>query len=153
MKKILAILAAVGLMAAAGTAMAADSTDLLVEAEVLAACSVETVDNIDFGDLDPINDPATTTASTAPTGSAGSVRVTCTNLTSYSLGATPASPTMTLNGGGTNPIAYTPVFTAGPFTAGTSADIRTIDATVAKTAYETAPAGAYSGQLTITVSY
>lgn len=151
MKKILALLAGAALMATAGTAMAADSTTLTVEAEVLGVCSVVTDTNIDFGNLDPINDPANTTASS--NGTAGSVIVTCTNGTSYSLLGPTATVAMTLDGGGSNPIEYTPTIPAGTFTGSMSGVSHTIDATVEKTAYQSVPAGSYTGDLTITVSY
>lgn len=151
MKKLLAIAAVAALLAMAGTALAADSTTVTVEATVLDACTVITDTNIDFGELDPIAGPATTTASSD--GIAGVVTVTCTNGTPYSLSGPAAPVTMTLNGAGSNPISYTPVVPTGSFAGSMSGNNHTIDATVAKTAYANVPAGSYSGNLTITVTY
>lgn len=152
MKKLMAILAVVGLMATAGTTMAADTANLTVTATVLDACSVEVDQDISFGELDPINDVASSTNASS-NGNAGLITVTCTKGTAYSLETITTSPTMTLDGGGTNPIAYTPTIPTGDYTGDMSGAQYTIDATVQKSAYENVPAGAYRGQLNITVSY
>jgi spore coat protein U-like protein len=151
MKKLLAIMAVAALMGTTGTAMAADSTTVTVEATVLDACTVATDTNIQFGALDPI-DGLDTTASDV--GGAGAVTVTCTNGTPYSIAGPGSAVAMTLNGdGSTSPITYTPDVPTGPFVGSMNGNNHTIDATVLKTAYLNAPAGSYSGNLTITVTY
>lgn len=149
MKKILAIMAVAGITVCAGTAMAATtSTDLTVKASVLAACTATTTTNIDFGNLDPINDSATTLASSKT--SAGVIQVKCTQGTGYTITA-PATATIAK---GADTISYTPVMPTVPANDGSvTGKNYTIDASVAKTAYASAPSGAYTGSLTVTVNY
>ena len=148
MKKLISIAAAAALVAMAGSAFAAATTDLTVSASVSAACTASTTTQIDFGALDPINDGATTLASAKT--SAGKISVKCTQGTNYSITA-PASATIA---NGANTIAYTPIMPAVGANEGVVAGKDyTIDASVAKVAYASAPAGAYSGSLTVTVTY
>ena len=149
MKKLLAIIAATAITTVAGTAMAATtSTDLTVKASVAAACTATTDTNIDFGALNPLTDSATTLASTKT--SAGVIVVKCTQGTSYTLSA-PATATIA---NGANTISYTPVMPIVPANDGAVAGKNyTIDASVAKVDYASAPAGAYTGNLTVTVTY
>ncbi len=149
MKKITAIAVAAAIVAMAGSAMAATTSAILdVNASVSSVCTASTVTSIDFGTLDPINDGATTLASSKT--SAGVIQVKCTQGASYALSA-PASATIA-NGG--NTITYTPVLPSVPANDGLVAGRNyTIDASVAKAAYASAPAGAYTGTLTVTVTY
>jgi spore coat protein U-like protein len=149
MKKLLAIIAATAITTVAGTAMAATtSTDLTVKASVVAACKASTTTNIDFGNLDPINDAGTTLASSKT--SAGKILVECTQGVNYTL-TSPATATIA---NGANTIIYTPVMPTVPANDGAVAGKSyAIDASVDKTAYATAPAGAYTGNLTVTVNY
>jgi spore coat protein U-like protein len=148
MKKLTAIAAAVAIVAMAGSAFAAQtSTNLSVSASVSAACAATTTTNIDFGALDPVNDPATTTASGKV--SAGVINVKCTQGTSYAL-STPATATIA---NGANNITYTPVYSAAANSGLVAGVNHTIDASVAKAAYASAPVGAYAGTLTVTVTY
>jgi spore coat protein U-like protein len=148
MKKFLAIATTVAIVAMTGSAFAATtSTNLSVNASVSAACVAATTTNIDFGTLDPINDAATTLASGKT--SAGLINVKCTQGTSYTL-STPATATIA---NGANSITYTPVYSAAANSGLVAGTNHTIDASVDKTAYATAPAGAYTGTLTVTVTY
>jgi spore coat protein U-like protein len=150
MKKLLAITAAAALMAMAGTAMAATTTtNLTVEANVLAACTATKNTDIDFGDLNPLTDPATSNTSTKAGATRGQITVNCTAGTSYSLSG-PASATMAQ---GMDTITYSPVIPTTSFTGSVAGASHFIDAEVTKTAYASAPSGAYTGTLTVTVTY
>lgn len=152
MKKVSAFAAVAALMAMAGTAMAATtSTNLTVSASVAAACTATTATNIDFGALDPINDPATSSTATKAGATRGEILVKCTQGANYTLTA-PASATIANTGG--DLITYTPVLPTVPANDGLVAGRNyMIDAQVNKTAYSAAPAGAYTGTLTVTVNY
>ena len=146
MKKLISIAAAAALLAFAGSAFAAaTSTNLTVSASVAAACTASTTTQINFGALDPINGAAITNA-------AGAILVNCTQGTGYTLTA-PATETIANTHTG-ELISYTPSTPAVPANDGAVAGKPyVISASVAKTAYANAPAGAYSGTLTVTVNY
>lgn len=152
MKKVLAIAAAASLLAMAGTAMAATTTtDLTVSASVSAACTATTTTNIDLGALDPINDPATSSTATKTGATRGQILVKCTQGANYTLSA-PSTATIANTGG--DLITYTPIVPTVPVNDGLVAGRSyMIDAQVAKAAYAAAPAGAYTGNLTVTVTY
>jgi spore coat protein U-like protein len=150
MKKILAIITVAAITAMAGSAMAATtSTDLTVSASVSEVCTAVTNTNIDFGNLDPVGDPATTSTATKTGATRGVINVKCTQGTGYKLSA-PATATIA-NGGDT--ITYTPVVPLADFTGIVAGTSHTIDATVDKSAYASVPTGAYAGTLTVTVTY
>lgn len=151
MKKLLAITAAAAVIAMAGTAMAATTTtNLTVSAKVDSVCTASTVTNIDFGTLNPLTDPATSNTATKTGATRGQISVACTAGTSYSFTADNA-PVMTRTLG-TETIAYTAVLPT-PVAGSVAGTTYYVDAEVQKTAYEAAPAGAYSGNLTVTVTY
>ncbi|WP_284694548.1 spore coat protein U domain-containing protein [Geomonas sp. Red32] len=149
MKKLISVVTAAALVAFAGSAFAASTTATVsVSATVAASCTASTNTNISFGTLDPILDGATTTASSK--SGAGQILVQCTQGTNYTFTA-PGSVNM-LNG--TNTIAFTPVLPTIPANDGAVAGkTYTIDASVAKTAYASVPAGAYTGNLVVTINY
>ena len=150
MKKLMAIIAASAITAMAGTAMAATTTtDLSVSATVAEVCTATTNTNIDFGALNPLTDPATTSTATKTGATRGVITVSCTEGTDYSLSA-PATATIAY---GTDTITYSPLVPGGTFTGSVAGAPHTIDASVDKTAYAAAPAGAYTGTLTVTVTY
>ncbi len=151
MKKVLAIIAAAAVLAMAGTAMAATTTtNLTVSATVDSVCTASTVTNIDFGTLNPLTDPATSNTATKTGATRGEIRVACTAGTSYTFSADNA-PVMTRSGG-SETIAYTPVLPT-PLAGSVLGTTYNVDAQVQKTAYDAAPAGAYQGTLTVTLTY
>ena len=143
MKKLLAIITAAAITAMAGTAMAADttSTNLTVNASVAAACTATTNTNIDFGALNPLTDPTTTLASSKT--SAGEIVVKCTQGTNYTLSA-PATATIANWGQTPSPIPLLFPLSLRMMVL-LPVNPHTIDASVDKTAYASAPAGAYTG--------
>lgn len=147
MKKIVSMAAAVALVAMAGSAFAAStSTSLSTTATVVAACKATPGNTIDFGSLDPVNDPATKNALTK-----GSVTVQCTEGTPYTF-AYDYTAKMQVGGAGVAiPIYPVEDLPAGAGTvAGTTYNV---DAQVQLADYANAPAGAYTGTYTLTVNY
>ena len=151
MKKLLAIIAATAITTMAGTAMAATTTaNLTVSAFVSEVCTAVKNQDINFGNLDPVDDPAITSTATKTGATRGVINVKCTQGTLYTLAAD-ASPTIANVGGDT--IAYTPVVPTAEFTGIVTGTSHTIDASVNKDAYADVPTGAYTGNLTVTVTY
>jgi spore coat protein U-like protein len=150
MKKILAIITAAAITAMAGAAMAAEtSTTLQVDADVLAVCTAVTDSNIDFGDLNPLNDSPTSNTATKTGATRGQITVKCTDGTDYTLDA-PSTATMAQ---GLDTITYTPILPSSVSPGSVAGTQYYIDAEVNKTAYESVPTGAYTGTLTVTVTY
>ena len=149
MKKIVSITAAVAVVAMAGSAFAAATTATLsTSATVLAACKATPGDTIDFGTLDPIND----TLPTKNASTKGTVTVQCTDGTAYGFAYDNAA-TMQVGGAGVAipvyPVADLPAVNVGTV-AGTT---HSVDAQVKLADYSNAPAGAYTGTYTLTITY
>lgn len=146
MKKLLAIVAAAALMVVAGTAMASDTADLDVTAEVVASCSM-TGGSLNFGNLDPTNAVEKTASSTG-------VTVTCTNGTTYALsgddGDHPVGTQKYLTNG-ISDIPYSVTIPASGAGTGSAVGV-TIDGAIAANTYTTATAGTYSDTIELTVT-
>lgn len=148
MKKLLAIAAIAALTSMAGTAMADDTADLLVQATVDAACEV-TGGTLDFGSLNSL------------TGGQASgdvdVTVQCTNGTDYTLaggGGNSGDPTaryMEHETDATQTIAYTLTIPTGG-TADGSAQTVNISGTIDEADYQWKKAGNYEDTVVLTVS-
>lgn len=140
---------------------ATDSDTMTVTATVIASCSV-TADDLAFGDYDPV--------SSSPLSGATTIEVTCTNGTGYvvsldegaGVGASIAERLMT---SGSDTLSYT-LFRDAAHTQvwGNASGVDTVDGTgtgVAEVldvyglveALQTAPAGAYTDSVTVTVTY
>lgn len=147
MKKIVSIAAAVAVVAMAGSAFAAATTaSLTTNAVVLAACKATAGASISFGNLDPVNDPATKNASTK-----GTVLVQCTEGTGYTFGYDNTA-TMQVGGAGVAIPVY-PVADLAPVAGTVAGTTYNVDAQVKVADYASAPAGAYTGTYTLTVNY
>lgn len=143
MKQIkLAALVLVTLLLTAGTALALDSANLLIQANVLGTCSFSAPSTtLDFLDIDPtsgLDETATT-----------SIDYTCTNGTAYTL-TTPASGTIS---NGTDSITVNLAYTdAGGGTGTGAATTLTIDGTIPFANYSGVSAGLYTGTVVLDVS-
>lgn len=146
MKKLLAITAAAAVMAMAGTAMAADTANLSVTAQVVGACKM-TGGSLNFGNLDPTNPVAVS-------GNSSGVTVTCTKGTAYTLtgndGATPSGTQKRL-ANGSNYIPYSITIPASGTGTGAPEDV-TITGDIAAGAYTTSPAGTYTDTVLLSVN-
>jgi spore coat protein U-like protein len=150
MKKLLAIITAVGLTAMAGTAMAA-TANLNVTANITAACSV-TGGTLKFGELLPLG-------ATDVMAYSQDVSVTCTKGADYTVelnygeNAGGGSQAYLNNTGNSDKIAYS-VSVSDPGTGtgtGTAQDI-TIKGDIVASAYTGASAGTYTDTIQITVT-
>lgn len=147
MKKIVSIAAAAAIVAMASTSFAATtSASLTTSATVLAACKATAGTSIAFGNLDPVNDPATKNATTK-----GTVLVQCTEGTPYSF-TYDAAAKMQVGGAGIAIPVY-PVADLAPVPGTVAGTTYNVDAQVKLADYANAPAGAYTGTYTLTVNY
>ncbi|NMC75664.1 MAG: fimbrial major subunit CsuA/B family protein [Geobacteraceae bacterium] len=146
-----ALTAAAVVFALAGTATAEQTTttNLKVDAYVLEVCTVAKNTDINFGDLNPLADPATTYTNSKTGATRGQITVNCTAGTGYTL----SGPSSALMAQGSDTIAYSPIIPAGTFSGSVTGTQHYIDASVNKSAYENVPTGAYTGTLTVTVTY
>lgn len=155
MKRLMTLtIAAMAIFALAGAAFAATTTGTVaVSATVLNNCAVSAGGTIPFGNLDPITAPAV-----GPIAAAPAVSVTCTNGLSYSITDDDGLNELVANNnrlfdGGTGYIVYTTSYTAGPTVGSGVAQDITMTGSIGAGAYSTAPAGAYSDTITLTVTY
>ncbi|AMV72845.1 hypothetical protein DBW_2516 [Desulfuromonas sp. DDH964] len=129
---------------AAGNAMAASQNATVdVSATVLATCKVNSGGALDFGTLDPVNDTGTKSAT------ATSPSITCTSGASFTVGDNSDTYLLT---DGTNSFSYSMTFPASGSGTGT-AQALAITGSVAATDYASAPAGAYTDTVTLTITY
>lgn len=141
MKKILATAMAVAVMAAAGSAFAANSAIINVSATVTGTCMLAGPGTINFGALDPTNPIAVSAASAG-------ITVTCTNGTAYTLTDASANGYTLVSGANNFPYSVSYI-NAG---VGTGAPVAVaITGDIAANAYATAPAGAYTDTITLSV--
>ena len=139
MKKLLAITAAVAIMAMAGTAMAAGTANLTVQATVIGACTV-TAGTMNFGQLDPVAAPLVNASFNAT--------ITCGPGTTYTV--TPGAGARNLTGpGGNIPYAFNH---AGSGTATGGADAYALTGQIAAGAYTGLAAGVYSETIVLNVN-
>lgn len=139
-------MAAVALMATAGTAMATDTANLDVSATVIGSC-VMSGGSLGFGNLDP-TDPVEKTADSV------GVTVTCTSGTSYTLtgdNGDNAVGTQKYLINGTNKIPYSVVIPGSGSGTGSAVGV-TIAGTIAADSYITAPAGTYTDTIELLVT-
>jgi spore coat protein U-like protein len=139
MKKILVLAAAIALVSS--TAFAAGSANLVVTANVTATCSI-TGGTLAFGALDPLVGGAV-----GPIAAAG-VQVTCSNGTPFTVTDDSISNPL-LNGASTIPFTLTHLGTG----TGTGLAVPyAIAGNIAAGSYVTALAGAYTSNVTLTVT-
>jgi spore coat protein U-like protein len=139
MKKLFTILAAVAVVGVAGTAMAAGTANLTVQANIVAACSVAAPTALDFSPLDATVAGASKSATTI-------INVSCTNGTTPGLSAT--NPAMS---NGTDTIAYTLSFPVLGASTGTTQNV-TVTGDIAAGGYFMKSAGAYTATALVTVN-
>lgn len=140
MKKLLSISAAVAIVAMAGTALAAGSASLTVQANIVAACSVSAPTALNFGALDASAPGATATGNTT-------IDVNCTKGTTPTLTAS-ATPTLS---NGTDNIAYTLTFGAVAPSTGVTQNVAVTGDIAAGDFFLKSP-GAYAATATIDVT-
>lgn len=140
MKKFALVLAA--LILSAGSAFAADTATLTVQANVLGTCSFSAPTALlDFVNIDPTSGAAATATTT--------LGYTCTNGTILGAWTTPATAVIA-NGGNniTVNLAY-----SGQVATGTGLpETLTIDGTIPFANYATSPAGLYSGTVLLGIN-
>jgi spore coat protein U-like protein len=144
MKKLLAITAAVAVVAMAGTAMAANSVQLNVTAQVINTCKFTGPGTLAFGNLDP------TLANGAATATSSGISIQCDSGTSNVVVTPTSTNGWTLNYG-TNTIAYTLAAMPAVNTDGLS-HAYNVTGNIAPNAYSSKPAGTYLDTVTLNVT-
>lgn len=148
MKKLQLIAAAVATMFifSAGTALAAGTAAVTVDATVLGTCSFNSGGALAFGNLDPTSGLAATVTNAA------AANFTCTNGTAYTITDDGGLlTTYDLADGLGNLIPYTLTYTAAGTGTGLATDL-SIQADIAFADYETKAAGLYADTVTLTIN-
>lgn len=132
-------------------ALAADSTTLLVTANVVGNCKITGTTPVAFGQLDP--------AATGNVTASGSVTFWCTKGASWTLsantGSNPSGGQMRMKGPGASDfIVYSLAFasTTGTGIGANSPVTVNANGTVAQSAFANATVGAYSDSVTVTIT-
>jgi len=143
MKKLTLALLTIALLAiGAGTALAADTATLTVQANVLGTCSFDAAGALlDFADIDPTSGSDATATTT--------IGYTCTNGVALGIWTTPATATISNAG---NNILVDLVYSGQVATGTGVSETLTIDGTIPFANYATAPAGLYTGTVTLGIN-
>ena len=145
MNKLLATVAGVALMALPTAAFAGQTTgNVLVTANVVAACSLSTPNAMTFANYNP-------SALSAQNSAGGNESITCTNTTAWTL-SVPSTAALLLNGTGPDQLNISSIGDSPAGGTGTgSAQPFTVSGSAAAGQYVTP--GPYSGSVTITANF